>query len=315
MNSIDQKRGLHAANDDAFHEIDDLLVYLTASRQGSLSNGDSSRKNRIPLSCFDGALVISAQDFSDGKDGLAFLPPRDFDHPSAIWPIDQKLVTTSKDRGDDNVRFQLTRVQTVTPKEVRSKVRILAQYMVRVTVGLLENFTGSYVAADTYYGWVGGSWRNLNFGGNMWVDGDSAPLCQKDENALDMDQTIRLAQSSALTERYTWSVGFRYPGTLMVRFATDPTGAREAFRMRDVEDGRERRSALRNWVSAHWRQLRSDNDEETKVRTHLRGATSFGFGGFECQVVPSRYDEDMATRSETERQQDRRNGTDRRRTG
>ncbi len=39
-----------------------------------------------------------------------------------------------------------------------------------------------------------------------------------------------------------------------------------------------------NWVVQHWRTDRNDPDDEIYVRKHLRGATSFDWFGFGCEI-------------------------------
>lgn len=77
-----------------------------------------------------------------------------------------------------------------------------------------------------------------------------------------------------------------------VRFLTDPLGAREVFRLRDIPPGRDRRAALRHWVSAHARKRHPDMDGEARtwVRRHLRGATDFTWNGLRCRVQPDEYE-------------------------
>lgn len=92
------------------------------------------------------------------------------------------------------------------------------------------------------------------------------------------------------TSRYFWRVLIGHEDNPRVGFMTDPTGASEIFRLRDTPEGRARRAALRNWVTEHWRKDRQDPGVERKVREHLRGATTFGWGGLSCTVVPCAYD-------------------------
>ena len=51
------------------------------------------------------------------------------------------------------------------------------------------------------------------------------------------------------------------------------------------------------WVDEHWRQIRVDPEEETKVRAHLRGMSkgtnSFVWNGLRCTIRPSHIDHEL----------------------
>jgi len=88
-----------------------------------------------------------------------------------------------------------------------------------------------------------------------------------------------------------WRVHLGYEGSPTISFVTDPVGAREAFRLRDIPNGEGRRKALRHWVEEHWRKQR---DCEVKVRSHFRGIESFTWNGLKCRILPSAEDQDRA---------------------
>jgi hypothetical protein len=99
--------------------------------------------------------------------------------------------------------------------------------------------------------------------------------------------------ANMLADRYEWRVRFRAaPGQLSATIPTDPVGAREAFKLRDLPEGRSRRTALRNWVRSHWRSKRPASDPEL-VQAHLRGETNFNWNGMECELLPSQFDREL----------------------
>lgn len=104
-----------------------------------------------------------------------------------------------------------------------------------------------------------------------------------------IDHAIRLQWSA----RYKWSVRLNFEGNLAVSFWTDPHGAKEAFRLRDIPNGKTRREALRHWVREHWRQKR-ESDGVALVREHLRGQTKFSWNGLRCEIKPSAFDLEKA---------------------
>jgi len=90
-------------------------------------------------------------------------------------------------------------------------------------------------------------------------------------------------------QRYHWSVELGYAGLPQIRIPTDPVGAREVFRLRDLPEGASRRTALRHWVRSHWRR-RSEGGDPVLVRDFLRGQTAFTWNGLRCSLRPSRFD-------------------------
>jgi hypothetical protein len=106
------------------------------------------------------------------------------------------------------------------------------------------------------------------------------------------------AANRAFCRRYEWSVLLSQDGAPAISFQTDPIGAREAFRLRDIPNGASRRAALLHWVKEHWRKKRSDSAEETRVRAHLRGQEEFVWNGLHCRIKASQYDREIARRDD-----------------
>jgi hypothetical protein len=84
-----------------------------------------------------------------------------------------------------------------------------------------------------------------------------------------------------------WHVSLGYEGMPMLKLDTDPQGARAVFRLRDIPEGRQRRTALKHWVTEHWRSTPATNDKSIKVGEYLRGAEKFTWNGLRCIVTPS----------------------------
>ena len=102
---------------------------------------------------------------------------------------------------------------------------------------------------------------------------------------------IQVTLGLQFTQRYYWRVLLGYQGHPRIGFMTDAAGAHATFRLRDIPEGRQRRAALKHWVTEHWRQDRTDPALERQVRAHLRGASEFTWNGFRCALRPSSYDE------------------------
>lgn len=114
----------------------------------------------------------------------------------------------------------------------------------------------------------------------------------------DANTQTDLIVGAQFSSRYYWRVLLGYQGHPRIAFMTDPVGAAAAFRLRDIPEGRERRAALRHWVTEHWRKNRTDPSEEHRVRAHLRGATEFSWNGLRCSIVPAAFDRERAEKGE-----------------
>jgi hypothetical protein len=106
------------------------------------------------------------------------------------------------------------------------------------------------------------------------------------ERGDDFDRMVNFAVSMQFSQRYTWRVLLGY-GRARVALDTNGAEARKLFAARDLPAGRERRSAIRHWVTEHYREA-----GEVPVRSHFRGAELFAWDGMTCEVVPSEYDSD-----------------------
>lgn len=99
------------------------------------------------------------------------------------------------------------------------------------------------------------------------------------------EMSLALALGTEFIRPMHWAVTFGYEGGGSVRCFTDPAGAAETFRLRDIPEGKKRRTALRHWVEQHWRQKR--DGDLTQVRKHLRGAQKFTWNGLTCLIEPA----------------------------
>jgi hypothetical protein len=167
-------------------------------------------------------------------------------------------------------------------------------------------YTGAWTSSDTalrtLFGWAGP---------DRWVfSGGHKPLGEELNGRL--QSICAMALGFQFTRWYQWRVYLGFDGFAGMDLPTDPVGAQEAFRLRDIPEGRSRRAALRHWVRDHWRQNRRDPAIEVKVRAALRGATKFSWNGLRCKIAPSRYDLSVVEQYATERQAQRIRGEDRR---
>lgn len=237
---------------------------------------------------FDGAFPLD--ELNAAWSGRITLSREEMSDPAKWpeWPIDVawcNKLPAGLSAKNPNEAWVFHRMRTCSPKEARGRATIITPRMVS-SASTFISAGGVRTPVRYFYAHVGGRWtlahkETRKFKEYGYFD---------DESLLyDMD----MAFTFSLTRRYAWSVCLGFDGP-SIRFLTDPVGVREAFRLRDVPPGKERRAALRHWVSAHNRKTRKDDAALAEVRKHLRGATSFTWNGLRCRIEPSLLDQEQA---------------------
>lgn len=201
--------------------------------------------------------------------------------PDLVWPLRVGFVVEN----DGNNTLSLELVRSITAREARGYADLFSPFMVRADIGAV--YDNTMLTAATLYSWQGKTWTTASKR-TLWEGHIPTKLSAKE--MLEGSNSVRLATSLALRHRYEWAVALGLEGAPSIRFVTDPTGIKEAWRVRDLPEGRDRREALMTWVSDHWRQSRYDPDMETYVRKHLRGALSFEWRGMQGEIIPAPYD-------------------------
>ena len=214
--------------------------------------------------------------------------------PDLVWPLDTGMI--SENSGSESGGMVMSRTYTISPKQARGYATRFSPFMVRHDHAQMEG--GELMNAAGLYAWAGGGWTDA----------------QNHKNAMDMRDRAQpaLATSLALRQRYEWAVSLGLENSPSVRFATDPTGIKDVFAVRDLPEGRDRREALLNWVTDHWRESRHDPDMETYVRRHLRGSTRFSWRNMTAEILPAKFDLDQRDAAIAGRDIMRREGTDKR---
>lgn len=214
--------------------------------------------------------------------------------PDLIWPMDVGII--AEHAGDDS-DLAFFRTYSITAKEARGVACKFGPFMVRHDFG--QAIDGQLATGALVYTYLGGEWV------------DAAPGRGRALGERDRIQP-RIATAIGLRQRYEWAVSLGLEHSPTVRFATDATGIKDVFRVRDLPEGRDRREALLTWVTDHWRQDRHDPEVETYVRKHLRGAVSFAWRGMQGEILPAQFDLEQRERLIAEREAMRRTGADRR---
>lgn len=252
--------------------IIDLLLTATTARQ--------TKGARIAVAGFQDAVIHDTQTRSiigdDEASALDSATPDDLSGPLMA----SGTLSLAEDEWEPTEDIAFVKARQVPFVEALKCNRRLtfSKRIVEYTLAGFRMGAATFSARTVFVGWEGGRWVGL--------EGEAPhPLTTSLLGGLCADQ---------FCARYEWRVSLGIQGGPSVAFETDPTGAREVFRLRDLPDGSQRRSALLHWVGEHWRKRRSDPSEETKVRAHLRGQTEFVWNGMRCRIRPSDYDAERA---------------------
>lgn len=273
---------------------DALLLDFTLDALAHLVGGADNRKNarwpKAKIDAFDGFDILSDK-IAPEDEVLLIGSPND----APVWPMDARWAApfdATRDHGEgagDGWIFK--RVATLRPAEWRGKLRRVFPRMYERHESYI-NREGATWGSVVPYGVVGSSlvdaWAYNSPKSERLMPGQilGAQTPIPDVEKFD----IAIAHGIELRREYLWSVLLGEEGLPRARFVTDALGVREAFRLRDIPPGRERRAALKHWVRQHWRQQRADPAAKSWVRAHMRGATDFAWNGLSCRVEPSRED-------------------------
>lgn len=254
--------------------VEGILIYMSLGSYQSRGAGSKSLK----LHYFSGAEVLEETD-AETTAGRCYLNPTVNNLDYRVVPKWDVSALTLPDRLTSDWSYQVTRFRKVPVSAVRGLPFVSPITGEMSTAWFREN--GTYDAQQEYLAYQGNRWLTLGgancrreFRGRAY---HNAEWCA----------AAKLSLSIQFSREYYWMVELGYEDCPTVSFATDPTGVREVFRLRDIPEGKGRRAALRNWVREHWRKKRDARQDLTYVREHLRGAEQFSWNGMYCRIRPS----------------------------
>jgi hypothetical protein len=146
---------------------------------------------------------------------------------------------------------------------------------------------GSYDESEFRYARQGNEWVGLNLPAK-----ESKKTCYTLSTWRDFVHTEYGIESiyPALVEaaewglQHLWHVELTADKAGSVLFATDATGVKGFFTLRDKPDEMSRRPALMHWVREHFRKNRKSEEDEIFVRKHLRGREEFDWFGLKGTI-------------------------------
>lgn len=268
--------------------IDDLFVYLELSsfskrkikgKDANLSFEKLSPSQPIGIKGID-LLTEEYGAFIDMRD----VYPKDVSNKINYAVLNQNNI-------ENSWIYQIAKVKSVRPSECRGKIRIFSPTIVNILFTHIWA-DGGYATTSCYFIYDSRQ--------NKWVDATQGldnpfnnPHLNKAYQSDDqkINNIIKTCICLQFYSRYTWIARLGYSGKHNIDLWINPRSARHLFKLRDIPEGGNRRAAIKNWVSQHWRQKDYCTEEDRVfVRQHLRGAIDFKWRGFNVQIIPSEYD-------------------------
>ena len=282
-----------APKETLYATVDDVFERLIFSKPKS--DRESIDRSRISLDRFDDLFLGLLE--PDRAEGSIFLIDGKADglyrfDPNVLWPFSSQGIVLANDDWPPRT-YQALRVENISTKIARmAGATHFSSKMARVQIAsFLPN--GRVETDQLIAAYVGNLWIDAKkFAARASFAGKAAALIDVGGGTRrrDVNNTIALSQSMALTHRYEWAVAIGFSDGPKVRLHSDPTGLRAMFRDRDKPETGDRRPALRHWVREHWRQSRNDEEAGHWVRRHLRGRIPFKWYGYDCEIRPSQFD-------------------------
>lgn len=273
--------------EDAVSDILERMIFAKVGREKGV------RKDCLFLPHEMGPMWARSPEGSD--EDMIFWRGEEVNHPELVWPVGFGCVFHKRnDEWGDHL--QCLYAQSTDAKQMRGKYRYVGKYNLSLYEGYLQR-DGNWTSAVERAAWHWNTWRDAGyiryadaFLTNVRPEG-GAPVTAgygRVDGEMTIGEQAALIQSMALTYRYEWGAQFAIDDSAKIIVPVTPEGALELFNDRDKPSDRDRRAALRHWVSQHLRT--KAGGDFTKVREHLRGATSFNWRGFDVVLRPSQFD-------------------------
>ena len=275
--------------------FDDALEWaLLLCSQEAKNARHMDGQQHIHLSNYDGAWCVNADRVGGGE--ISFLKGGEDSGlqagPKITGPINMKILNFVG-------MPSLQRWSTVDPKDRRGYTGAM-NHVVRHRLSFYMDKLSSWYGLEDW--WTFNEIHNDKGGYTIdprlmpklpgtYIDPLDVKKYMADAEAQQMRRTVQFAFNMALTANYEWFVYVKeVHGGIGVKFAIDPSAAKEVFAMRN-DDTSARKRALVHIVKGHQRNMGTSEEERiTWVRRHLRGETKFMHKGAELHIIPSASD-------------------------
>lgn len=283
---------------DFIAKLENALMFLNYN---DLNMWHSEAKNKVHLNNFDGAWLIDISLKHEDNEGFTFSPFGDLQVTPEMFPnMNIKLLNLNGEIG------HLSKYRFLEPKEKRNLAKY--KYIFSQRMGFLDYGKQRWWTNEDGYGFNKMTKFDSGLNAIIPIPTPLKPGYYFDKNAVskrisedieDDDSmymhTIRgfnMALQLSLTYNYEWSCYIKEtPDSLGVRIPIHPSSSKEVFMMRNIPEGKTRKTAIVNFVKEHYRTVKGNgNERKVLIEKHFRGDLKFNWRGLEVHVTPSPYD-------------------------
>lgn len=229
-------------------------------------------------------------------DSMIFFPEDAVNSPEIVWPVSVGMLFHARDCPEWGDSLKCNYWTSKDAKSLRGGFVGIGRKNIAWYTGVLDA-NKIWTPAVNVGAWHLGKWRPARRMGydQAFIRGvrhsgtapiDRRPLTGED----DFGAHAAMGQSVALSYRYEWGAQFSIGRSARIIIPTTPKGVLELFNDRNKPADKDRRAALRHWVSQHRR--RKQGGDFGDVRRHLRGETAFQWRGFDVTIRPSAFDDE-----------------------
>lgn len=294
-----QTYGLPKIRKDFIAKLENALMFLNYR---DLSLLHSEARNKFDLRTFDGAWLIDVSLKHTEKEMFTFAPFGELQVSPEMFPnLNIKMLNLSGEVGN------MSKYRFLDPKEKRGLDNY--KYIFSERLALLDYGKQRWWTSEEGYGFnkMSRLENNTNIISPMptslkqgyfidkkyiadniksWIDEPNSMYMQ-------MIKTFHIALQLALTYDYEWSCYIKEnKDSIGVRIPISPSSSKDIFQLRDLPDGKQRKSAIVNFVKEHYRNVDNSDgtDKQVLISKHLRGELKFNWRGLEVHIIPSPYD-------------------------
>lgn len=182
-------------------------------------------------------------------------------------PLNMSVCVNVSDNLEDRLAFIKLRESSI--KESRGKLDKITPYILKMELYYPYANNGYIVYFGSYNQ---SSWQIISKFKPRNIEDELGHI----EKAIGLQYTLSK----------NWSVYVKDANDVIgMRMMIGRKKAKEIFKLREIEDGKQRRTALKHIVNSYTRNTNTDN--EISVLEHLRGATEFKWEGLKCVLIPS----------------------------
>lgn len=257
-------------------QIDRIMAYMMLSdfRQCNQARG----LKKLPLTHFSGATPILENTGIGLEDERIVSISNTNLHDVRDINVDFSILQEAN-KSDDNAMWNIIKYTLMSSKDKRGWPLSHLQTL-RADVTFVQD-NATYSTARTHFIKQNGVWQ-------MYFPRQAPMSCLggKEIDGTSWDDRIGTALGLLYCNEFYWTAEIGYQYKPSVKFQCTPEGSKELFRLRDIPEGKQRRTAIKHWVGGHHRTAKGGN-KNIQIEKYLRGETDFTWNGLRCTIRPS----------------------------